>query len=432
MENHAFYFCLHSKRIKIKKIPEEKVMELSRLKEYARLLATSGVAVQKGDEVWINTSLNEIEFVRLVVEECYKLGAKKVRVRFNDNKISRLSYQYMTLKELSKVPDYSVSEYRYMKKNLPSMLHIVSDDPDAFKGISQTKLVKSSMRFRKKIKPYRDAMDGRYKWCIAAVPSKEWASKVFPKLSEEEAVEALWEAILSTSRVDGDAVENWNKHNKELIEHRKKLDALDLQFLEYKASNGTDLKVELIKGIHWGGGVELTDKGNVFNPNIPSEEVFTSPKAGRVEGIVYSSKPLSYNGQLIDEFFVRFKDGKISEVGAKKNQKLLEQMISIDDGAKMLGEVALVPYDSPIRNSGILFYETLFDENAACHLALGAGFKELLDGGANMSSEEAHQKGINDSMTHVDFMIGTKDLEIVGTSFDGKKTVIFKNGNWAI
>lgn len=407
-------------------------MELSRLREYASLLAANGVAVQKGDEVWINCSLDQVEFIRLVVEECYKLGAKKVRVRFHDDPISRLAYQYQTLSELSKVPEYSLSEYKYMKKHLPSMLHIVSDDPDAFKGISQNKLIKSGMKFRKKVKPYRDAMDGRYKWCIAAVPSVAWAKKVFPNLEEKEAVEALWEAILSTSRVDGDALGNWERHNNELIAHRKKLDDLDLQYLEYKASNGTDLKVELIKGIHWGGGVELTDKGNQFNPNIPSEEVFTSPLAGRVEGIVYSSKPLSYNGQLIDEFSVRFEGGKVVEVKAKKNQKLLEQMIGIDEGAKMLGEVALVPYDSPIRNSGILFYETLFDENAACHLALGAGFKELLDGGAEMSSEEAHQKGINDSMIHVDFMIGTKDLEIVGASFNGKKTVIFKNGNWAI
>ena len=407
-------------------------METSRLKEYARLLAAKGVHVEKGDEVWVNCQLAQVDFVRYVVEECYKLGAKAVRVKFYDEKISKLSYQYMGLKELSKVPEYRISEYRYMKKNKPSMLHIVSDDPDALKGISQTKIVKSGMKFRKKIKPYRDAIDGKYKWCIAAVPSIEWAKKVFPKLGEEEAVEALWEAILSTSRVDGNAVENWNKHNEELINHRKKLDDLDLQYLEYKASNGTDFKVELIKGCHWGGGVEYTDLGKEYNPNIPSEEVFTSPKSGSVEGIVYSSKPLSYNGQLIDEFSVRFENGKVVEVKAKKNQKLLEQMVKIDEGASKLGEVALVPYDSPIRNSGVLFYETLFDENAACHLALGIGFKELLPNGAAMSSEEATKRGINDSMIHVDFMIGTKDLNIVGTSFDGKKTVIFKDGNWAI
>lgn len=407
-------------------------MQLEKLREYANLLAAKGVNVEKGDEVWINCQPTQIEFIRLVVEECYKLGAKNVRVKLYDEKINRLHYQYQTVGELSKVPEYTISEYRYMKKHLPSMLYIVSDDPDALKGISQTKIVKSGIKFRKKIKPYRDAADGKYKWCIAAVPSLEWAKKVFPNLDEQEAVEKMWEAILSTSRVDGNAVENWNKHNDELFEHRNKLNALDLQYLEYKSANGTDLKVELIKGITWGGGFELTDKKKIFNPNIPSEEVFTSPKAGSVEGIVYSSKPLSYNGQLIDEFSIRFENGRVVEVKAKKNQKLLEEMVKIDEGASRLGEVALVPYDSPIRNSGVLFYETLFDENAACHLALGMGFKELLPEGAAISNEEAHARGINDSMIHVDFMIGTKDMQITGISFSGKRTVIFKDGNWAI
>ena len=407
-------------------------MELSRLKEYASLLARKGINVQKGEEVWVNCGLDQPEFVRLVVEELYKAGAKKVRVRFSDNEVSRLGYKYATTGELSKVPNYTISEYKYMMKHNPSMLHIVSDDPDAFKGISQSKLSKVSFKFRSKVKPYRDEMDGKYKWCIAAVPSKPWAEKVFPNLKGEDAIEALWEAILSTSRVDGHALDNWDKHNEELMVHRKLLAGLDLQYLEYKASNGTNFKVELMKGVLWGGGVEFTDKGLSYNPNIPSEEVFTSPKAGSIEGIVYSSKPLSYNGQIIDEFWVKFENGKVSSVGAKKNQKLLEQMVNTDEGSHMLGEVALVPYDSPIRNSGILFYETLFDENAACHLALGAGFKELFPEGASISNEEARARGLNDSMIHVDFMIGTKDLEIVGTSFNGKKTVIFKDGNWAI
>ena len=406
-------------------------MNKSRLQEYASLLAQKGVAVKEGEEVWINTQVNQIEFVRMVVEECYKCGAKKVRVRFSDNKISRLHYLNMSLKELSKVPEYSISEYKYMVKHLPSMLHIVSDDPDAFKDVKQSVLAKSSAKVGKKIKPYRNQMDGKYKWCIAAVPSIEWATKVFPNENEEEAVEKLWDAILSTSRVDGHAVENWNKHNADLKNYRKKLEDLDLQYLEYKSSNGTDFKVELIKDVRWGGGEEFTSDGRDFNPNIPSEEVFTSPLAGSCEGIVYASKPLSYNGQLIDGFSVRFENGKIVEVKAKKNQKLLEHMVKMDEGAAMLGEVALVPYDSPIRESGILFYETLFDENAACHLALGRGFKELIPNGDNLTTEEAKKMGLNDSMIHVDFMIGTKDLEIIGTSFNGKKTTIFKNGNWA-
>ena len=407
-------------------------MKLERLKEYASLLALRGVNVQKGEEVWINCQTHQMEFVRLVVEELYKAGAKKVRVDFSDDEISKLGYKYASTSTLGKVPNYTIAEYKYMIKHNPSILHIVSDDPDAFKEISQAKLSKVMFSYRKKIKPYRDEMDGKYKWCIAAVPSKAWAEKVFPKLKGEEAIEALWEAILSCSRVDGYAVENWDKHNAELMKHRKQLAALDLQYLEYKASNGTDFRVELMKDVLWGGGVEFTDKGLSYNPNIPSEEVFTSPKAGSIEGIVYSSKPLSYNGQIIDEFWLKFENGKVSKVGAKKNQKLLEHMVATDEGARMLGEVALVPYDSPIQNSKILFYETLFDENAACHLALGHGFKELFPEGASISNEEARNRGLNDSMIHVDFMIGTSDLEIVGTSFSGKKTTIFKNGNWAI
>ncbi len=406
-------------------------MDRSRLQEYATLLAKKGVAVIPGEEVWINANLDQVEFVRMVVEECYKAGAKKVRVRFSDNKISRLSYEYMALKDLKKVPEYTISEYRYMVKNLPSVLHIISDDPDAFKGIKQSTLSKSSLAVRKKIKPYRNKMDGKYKWCIAAVPSKEWANIIFPKLKEEDREDALWEAILNTCRVDGKAVQNWDKHNENLSNKCKALNEMDLQYLEYKSSNGTDFKVELIKGIRWGGGAELTSDKRIFNPNIPSEEVFTSPLSGSCEGLLVASKPLSYNGQLIDGFSIRFKDGKVSEVKAKKNQKLLEQMVSMDDGAGKLGEVALVPFDSPISNSGLLFYETLFDENAACHVALGAGFKELLPNGENVTTEEAKKLGLNDSMIHVDFMIGASDLEIVGTSFSGKKTVIFKNGNWA-
>lgn len=405
-------------------------MQQEKLQEYASLLIRKGINVQPGEELWINAQLHQIDFVRMCVEEAYKAGAKKVRVRWSDEKITKLGYMYQTTRELCKVPEYSISEYRYMKKKLPSMLHIISDDPAAFKGIKQSKITKSNLKFRKKVKPYRDAMDGKYKWCIGAVPSKEWAEKVFPH--DPNAEETLWEAILSTSRVDGKALENWDKHNAELMKHRKQLAELKLQYLHYKSSNGTDLKVELIKDIEWGGGVEFTNLGNSYNPNIPSEEVFTSPKAGSVEGIVYSSKPLSYSGQLIEDFSVRFEKGKVVEVKAKKNQKLLEQMISMDEGSKMLGEVALVPYDSPIRNSGVLFYETLFDENAACHLALGAGFKECLPNGANLTNEEAHALGINDSVIHVDFMIGTKDLEIVGIDYKGKKTTIFKNGNWAI
>ena len=407
-------------------------MDLSKLQQYAELLVKVGINVEKDEEVWINCGLDQVPFVRMVVEEAYKAGAKKVRVRFSDNKISRYHYQYMSLRELQKVPEYSIAEYRYMVKHLPSMLHIVSDDPDSLKGISQAKIAKTSMKVSKKVKPYRNKMDGNYKWCIAAVPSAPWAKKVFPGVEENEAVEKLWTAILTASRVNEHSVKNWENHNKTLINHKNLLEKLDLQYLEYSASNGTNFKVELMKNVAWGAGIEKTSDGRFFNPNIPTEEVFTSPKAGSCEGIVYSSKPLSYQGQLIEDFWVKFKNGKVVEVGAKKNQKQLEKMVKMDEGASMLGECALVPYESPIQQTGLLFYETLFDENAACHLALGLGFKELLPGGDKMTTEEAKAFGLNDSMIHVDFMIGTKDLKVIGTSFNGEKTVIFENGTWAI
>ena len=401
------------------------------LRDYARLIACMGVNVVKGDEVWISAELDQPEFIYMLVEECYKAGAKNVDVRWSYDQLARLHYKYMKLSDLSKPSPMLLTRYKYMSKKLPAMIYITSEDPDGLQGVNQVKMAKSRAKLYPKIKKFRDAMDGKYKWCIAGVPGKAWAKKVFPDLPEEEAMEKLWEAILTTSRVDGnDPVENWKKHNDFLVKQRTKLKELDLRKLYYKASNGTDFTVELIPGASWGAGIEEAPNKGTFNPNIPSEEVFTSPKAGHCKGTLVASKPLSYNGELIDGFSITFKDGKVSEVHAKKNQKLLEQMVGMDEGAKMLGEVALVPYTSPINQTGILFFNTLYDENAACHVALGAGFKELVD--VNLTTEEAKEKGINDSMIHVDFMIGTKDLNIVGEDAKGQKHQIFKDGEWAI
>ena len=401
------------------------------LRHYARLIAQLGGSVKKGDEVWIEAGLDQPDFIYMLVEECYKCGAKKVDVRFSFDPLAKLHYDYMSLRELSKVSPMSLARFKYMAKNLPIRIYISSEDPDGLKGLNQQKMAKSSAKVYQKIKKYRNMADGKYKWCIAGVPGKAWAKKVFPDLSEDEAIEKLWEAILMTSRVDGnDPVENWNKHNDFLNKQKKKLKDLDLRKLYYKASNGTDFEVELIPGISWGAGIEETAGKETFNPNIPSEEVFTTPMAGKCEGTLVASKPLSYNGELIEDFSITFKNGKVSEVHAKKNQKLLEQMVAMDEYSGMLGEVALVPYTSPINQSGILFYNTLYDENAACHVALGMGFKELLD--VNLTTEEAKEKGINDSIIHVDFMIGTKDLDIVGVDAKGNKHQIFKDGEWAI
>lgn len=404
-----------------------------KLKDYARLLAKRGVNVQKGDEVWVEASLDNPEFIRLCVEELYKAGAGNVEVHWSDDITTKLKYKNEKLSVLSKMKPYNLARWKYRAKKLPSVLYVIAEDPNVFKGVNQNKITKARMKMYPKIKPYREAIDGKYKWCIAAIPNVNWAKMVFPGEKDDVAVSKLWDAILSTSRVDGnDPVANWEKHNKLLKEKRAKLESFGLVELQYKSSNGTDFKVGLDEYRIWGGGCEeIIDKGD-FNPNIPSEEVFTSPVAGKAEGLLVASKPLSYNGELIEDFSIRFKDGKVCEVSAKKNQKLLEQMVKMDEGASMLGECALIAYDSPIRKTNLLFYNTLFDENAACHFALGAGFPDCIKGGLEMSREQLKEVKMNDSMIHVDFMVGTSDLDIVGVTKDGKKIQIFKDGNWAI
>jgi len=408
-------------------------MDKKLLDDYARLIVESGVRITKGEEVVINANLDQPDFITLVVEKCYKAGAKRVLVNWNHNPVNKLGYKYETVGTLSNLTPMALARQKYLTKKLPTMIHIVSDDPDALKGVNQKKLAKSRAKIFPKIRKYRDERDGKYKWVIAAVPSKPWAKKVFPKLSEDDAVEALWKAILSTSRVDGnDPVQNWKKHNEILTKKKEILSNLNLKSLIYKSSNGTDFKVEMIPGVVWGAGEEVALNKGLYNPNIPSEEVFTTPYRGKCEGLLVASKPLSYNGELIEDFSIRFENGRAVEVKARKGQTILEELIKMDDGAAMLGEVALVPFDSPINNSGILFYETLFDENAACHVALGFGFRELYPNNEGMTTAELKEKGINDSMVHVDFMIGTKDLSIVGVDQKGKQIQIFKDGNWAI
>lgn len=408
-------------------------MDTKLLRDYARLIATSGANVQKGEIVWINAQLDQPEFVSMVTEECYKLGAKYVEVRWTYEPLLKHHVKYQTVNTLGSVSSINIARYKYMVKNTPIQIHIISEDPDALKGVNQQKRAKARMKSYPKIKKYLDLLEGKYKWVIAAVPGKPWAKKVFPDLPEDEAVEKLWEAILSTSRVDGnDPVENWKQHNDFIKTHSAKLNALDLRKLKYHSSNGTDFEVELIPGVIWAGGAEVAKGKSQYHPNIPSEEVFTCPYRGKAEGTLVASKPLSYNGEVIDGFSITFKEGKVVEVHAEKNQALLEKMVKMDEGAAMLGEVALVPYSSPIRKSGILFYNTLFDENAVCHFALGRGFIECMPNGLEMTPEEAKNHGLNDSMIHVDFMIGTEDLSIVGYDKDGNETQIFKDGEWAI
>ena len=351
--------------------------------------------------------------------------------------LTKLNVNHMSSKLLGKVEEFEEAKLKYRLEKNPAMLHIVSDDPDGLKGINQARFAKSMAEKMKVIKPYRDAMDNKYKWCIAAVPGDEWARKVFPGERTSTAVEKLWNAILLASRVidkEGkllDPVAEWDKHNKSFLRRCEILNKAELCELRYKTSNGTDLRVGLIENGSFMGGGENTLGGEYYNPNIPTEEIFTSPKAGVAEGIVYSSMPLSWRGEIIDNFSMKFENGRVVEVKAEKNEELLKTMVGMDEGAAMLGECAFVPYNSPIRESGIMFYETLFDENAACHFAIGRGFTNTIVNYDKYTNEEMKEMGINDSALHVDFMIGTKDLSIVGIKKDGSELVIFENGLWA-
>ncbi len=384
-------------------------MDKAKLLKYAQLIAGSGINVRKGQKVIIQCGLDQPEFVAMVVEECYKLGAETVTVKWSYMPIAKLNYNYRTLETLSQVTDIEKAEWQSKVDNLSCLIWLDSDDPDGLSGTDNEKISKANMARYPVIKPYRDALENKYQWCIAAVPGKEWAHKVFPDLPVDEAVEKLWEAILYTSRVTENPVAEWDKHNKTLAEKCAFLNKYKFDKLEYKSANGTDFTVGLNqKGIFCGGGETTLGKNVYFNPNIPTEEVFTTPVRGRAEGKVVATKPLSYQGKLIENFWVEFKGGKAVKVGAEKNQDLLEKMIAMDEGAAYLGEVALIAYDSPINNTGILFYNTLFDENASCHLALGRGFNNCLENYEQYTNEQCKELGVNNSMIHVDFMIGSK------------------------
>lgn len=407
-------------------------MKKTILRKYAKLIARVGVKIRKGQDVVIQAELDQPEFVEMLTDECYKAGARKVTVEWSHQPLQKYHVRHRSLKTLSTLDDWEVAKLEHYADTLPCRIYLISEDPDGLCGINQEKNAKTLQARYKVIKPIRDKMENKYQWCIAAVPGVKWAKKVFPGERASRAVELLWEAILKTSRVDEDPEEAWRKHNEDLARRCEYLNSLGIESLEYKSSNGTDLKVGMIPdALFCGGGEYALGSGNYFNPNIPSEEVFTTPKRGEAEGIVYSTKPLSYRGELIEDFSIRFEGGRAVEVKAKRGEELLKQMISMDEGAAYLGECALVPYDSPIRNSGILFYNTLFDENAACHLALGMGFSNCLKDYEKYTLDECRAKGINDSQIHEDFMIGSEDLSITAHTRDGRDVPIFRDGNWA-
>lgn len=407
-------------------------MKKTTLKNYAKLIVRNGANVQKGQDVIIMAELEQRDFVLMLVEEAYKAKANRVTVDWFDDDLTKLHYKHRSVKSLSKMEKWEIEKFQYYVEKLPVRIYIESSDPDGEKGIDQQKKAEAGQALYKITKPFRDDMENRYQWTIAGAAGTKWAKKLFPELSPKKAKEKLWDAILNASHGYGNPIANWDEHNKVLHAKAKKLNDLGLVSLHYTSKNGTDLHVGLIHEARFlAGGEKALGSGIFFNPNIPTEECFTTPKKGEAHGHVVATMPLSYQGEVIDGFWFDFKDGKVVKYGAKQNEALLKQMLEMDENAGYMGEVALVPKESPINQMGILFYSTLFDENASCHIALGMGYSNTVRNYENYTLEELREMGVNSSMIHVDFMIGADDMQIVGTTKTGEKVLIFKDGTWA-
>ena len=402
------------------------------LQKYAELLVKVGLNVQEKEPVYIQASIDASEFVHLVVEEAYKIGAEDVKVRYNDDRIAQLKYQYEPEAFFENVKQYDIDEKMDYLDRKAAFLSIVSSSPDSLKDADPNKIRKSMAANGKAFKDYMVAVQSdRMSWCVASYPSVGWAKMMFPELSDDEAVNKLLETILKTVRVDQeDPVKAWEEHDHLLHEKADYLNNKKYKALHYK-SEGTDLTIELPDGQYWSGASSVNSKGNSFVANMPTEEVFTAPHKNGVNGTVSNTLPLSYSGNIIDDFTLTFKDGVVVDYKAGVGEEILKSILETDEGSKRLGEVALVPVDSPISNMNTLFYNTLFDENASCHIALGSAYAFCIEGGKDMSAEQLAENGLNDSTTHVDFMIGSKDLSIDGILENGEKEPVFRDGNWA-
>ena len=397
------------------------------------MIVENGAAIQKGQELVLRCPAECWEFGRMIVKAGYEAGAKEVIVHWGDDEVARLRYEYAPMEVFENVPKWRADSMNSYAENGAAFIAITAENPNAFKGVDREKQMAAAKANDKAMEPYYKRMvSSQVQWVVAAVPGKEWAKQVFPEKSEAQAMESLWEAIFCAVRIqDGDAVQAWREHDALLSEKCEILNKYQFTELHYENEAGTDFRVGLVKNHIWEGGSEESGSGVRFIANMPTEEVFTSPMKGKCEGRLVSTKPLSRSGQVINHFTVDFKDGRVVECHAEEGEEVLKKMFAMDEGASMLGEVALVPKESPINQSGLMFYNTLFDENACCHVAAGRGFSEVIEGFMDMTEEEIHEKGINDSMIHMDFMIGSDDLHIVGIREDGSKTDIFVNGTWA-
>lgn len=404
----------------------------NKLDKYAELSVKVGINIQPGQTLVINAPIEAAPFVRKIAVKAYKAGAKNVHVEWGDELLRLIKFQHAPEESLKEFPLWKAKGYEEMAENGGAFLSISASNPDLLKDIDPQKIATYSKAAMKAMDGYREYVHkGKVSWSILSIPTKEWAKKVFPNMTEEESIEKLWESIFKVTRVDCDnPVEAWDKHINNLKKSLTYLNEKKFKKLYYKSS-GTDLTIELPEDHIWIGGGLNTEKDIYFIPNMPTEEVFTLPKKNGVNGYVTSTKPLNYGGTLIDNFKLTFKDGKIVDFSAEKGYETLKKLIETDEGSHYLGEVALVPFDSPISNSNILFYNTLYDENASSHLALGSAYPLTIKNGAKLSKEDLEKKGANTSLTHVDFMIGSSDLNIDGETVDGEMYPIFKDGNWA-
>lgn len=404
------------------------------LYQYGQMAVKAGVNIQKGQTLIINAPISARRLVRNCALAAYEAGAREVVVHYSDEQLSRIKMEKTDIEVLCDVKDWIQNSYlEYIKgEGSRAILSITGSDPQLYKGIDREKINRASAAKMKAMAEYRDyTMASRIQWCIVAVPTENWAKKVFPDLERDRAVEKLWQTIFDVSRVEGDAVKNWKEYARQRRIRRDKVNAMKLKELHFTSSNGTDLHIGLADDRVWGGVSEYSEAGVEFIPNMPTEELFTAPHKDKVNGVVHSTKPYVYNGDLIEDFTLVFKDGTVVDYDAKKGKELLKQLLETDEGARRIGEVALVPSSSPINQKNILFYNTLFDENASCHIALGQGYPGTVEGGEKMSIRQLLEKGVNDSIVHEDIMIGARDTDIVGLCEDGSTVQLFKNGQWA-
>ncbi|MGX6962749.1 aminopeptidase [Vagococcus xieshaowenii] len=403
------------------------------LQKYAELIVKTGVNVQKGHTVVVNIDVEQAELARLIVKEAYKLGASNVSVQWSDDVVSREFFANATEENLTTIPQYKIDEMQSWVDEGASRISVVSKNPDAFAGIDSDRIAKYQLASGKAMFPLREATQAnKLSWTVVAAAGKDWAAKVFPDLESNEAqVDALWDQIFKTTRIYSEnPIAAWDDHDKTLCAKADELNAEQFDSLHYTAP-GTDLIIGLPKNHRWEGAGSDNVRGEHFMANMPTEEVFTAADNRRIDGVVSSTKPLSYAGTTIEGMVFKFENGRVVETTAEKGEDVLLKLLETDEGARSIGEVALVPNQSPISQSGIVFYNTLFDENASNHLALGSAYAFNVEGGTEMTQEELAAAGLNRSNTHVDFMIGSADMNIDGIRADGTRQPIFRNGEWA-